>query len=122
MLPGFSALIEERILTAQKNGEMDNLPGKGKPLNLEDMDTPEEIRMAYRILKNSGFLPPEVELRKKIGQMETLLAAVEEDTPERIELQKKLNLLFVKLNTMRGISSPVKIPEQYRASLAKRIV
>ena len=57
MLPGFESLVEEIILKAQKNGELDNLPGHGKPLNLDDMSIPEEYRMAYRILKNSDFLP-----------------------------------------------------------------
>ena len=122
MLPGFAALIEERILKAQKNGEMDDLPGQGKPLNLDDMAIPDDMRMAHRILKNSGFLPPEVELRKKIGQMESLLAVVEADTPERVEIEKKLNFLFTKLNTMRGISTPAKIPGKYRSSILKRIL
>jgi len=57
MLPGFEALVEKRILKAQKNGELDDLPGQGKPLDLDDMNIPEDCRMAWRVLKNSGFLP-----------------------------------------------------------------
>ncbi|MBF0203242.1 MAG: DUF1992 domain-containing protein [Desulfamplus sp.] len=78
MIPGFETLVEERILKAQKNGELDNLPGKGKPLNLDDMSIPEDFRTAYRILKNSGFVPPEVEIRKQIKQLETLLHTLDE--------------------------------------------
>ena len=50
-------IAEDRIATAVARGEFDNLPGQGRPLNLDDEDPlwPEEVRMARRILKNSGF-------------------------------------------------------------------
>ena len=49
----FSCLAEERIREAQKNGAFDNLPGKGKPLVLEDFSlVPADLRLAYYVLKN----------------------------------------------------------------------
>ncbi|TAK82914.1 MAG: DUF1992 domain-containing protein [Betaproteobacteria bacterium] len=55
-------LAEQRIVEAVSRGELDNLPGAGKPLVLEDDPlVPEELRLAYRILKNAGFVPREVE-------------------------------------------------------------
>lgn len=55
-------LVERRIREAQSRGEFDNLPGQGRPLALEDDALiPEDVRVAYRILKNAGFVPPEVE-------------------------------------------------------------
>ena len=66
MLLGFEKIVEERIRNAQKMGEFDDLPGSGKPLVFEqDNLVPEELRLAYKILKNAGFLPLEIELKKE---------------------------------------------------------
>jgi hypothetical protein len=54
-------IAERRIAEAVANGELDNLPGAGKPLELDDDAlVPEELRMAHRILKNAGYAPAEV--------------------------------------------------------------
>jgi len=103
---GLQGLIEKRIKEAQERGEFDNLPGKGKPLNLEDdSNVPEELRIAYKILKNAGYLPPEIELKKEIRQMEDMLADMP-DEKERYRLIKKINLKITKLNMM-GRKSPM---------------
>ena len=59
--------IDEQIRKAMEEGQFDNLPGKGKPLRLDDnpMEDP-EWRMAYRILKGSGFTLPWIETRQEI--------------------------------------------------------
>ena len=58
MFPGFERVVEERIRSAQKRGDFDNLPGSGKPISFEDdRFVPEELRLAYKILKNAGFVP-----------------------------------------------------------------
>jgi hypothetical protein len=54
-------LAERKIAEAIANGELDELPGAGKPLTLDDDAlVPEDLRMAYRILKNAGYAPEEV--------------------------------------------------------------
>lgn len=121
MIPGFEAIVEERIRKAQERGEFDNLAGTGKPLQFEDSHIPEDLRLAHKILKNSGFLPPEVELKKQISHMESLLAGVEPDSPERQHIQKKLNYLFTKLNTVRGGSGISAQREVYRNAIIKRM-
>jgi hypothetical protein len=69
-------IAEERIRAAMERGEFDNLPGKGRPLNLDDLENvPLELRAAYTLLRNAGFAPPEVELRKEIAALEARLAA-----------------------------------------------
>jgi hypothetical protein len=56
------AIAERRIREAQERGELDDLPGAGAPLALDDDALiPEDLRAAYRVLKNSGFLPPELD-------------------------------------------------------------
>ena len=50
----FARIAEERIREAQKEGAFDNLPGKGKPLTLQDVSmVPEDLRMSYHILRNA---------------------------------------------------------------------
>jgi Domain of unknown function (DUF1992) len=64
-------LAERRIAEAVSRGELDDLPGAGRPLELDDDAlVPEELRLAYRILKNAGFVPPEVEALNEIAQLE----------------------------------------------------
>jgi len=76
----------------------DNLPGKGRPLKLEDDSfVPEYLRLTYKILKNSNCLPVEMELRKQIFNLRQLLnAAINEET--RRELRRELNLLILRFN------------------------
>jgi hypothetical protein len=51
-------LVEQRLEEAVSRGELSNLPGEGRPLELDDDPlVPEELRLAYRILKNAGFDP-----------------------------------------------------------------
>ena len=106
MLPGYQKIVEERIREAQRNGEFDNLPGRGKPLSLEDEShIPEDLRLAYKVLKNADCLPPEIVDKKEIQQMQELLASVP-DEQERYNLIKKINYRIMKLNMM-GKKSPL---------------
>ena len=67
-------LAERRIAEAVANGELDDLPGAGQPLELDDDALiPEELRLAYRILKNAGYVPPEAAAPHGIGQLEALV-------------------------------------------------
>jgi DnaJ homolog subfamily C member 28 len=64
------ALLAEAI----KRGEFDNLEGAGKPLNLEDNPlAPDEMHMAYKILKDNGFAPYWIELGKEIHALRAKL-------------------------------------------------
>ena len=97
MIPGFDKIVEERIRKAQKKGEFENLEGSGKPLNLlDDQTVAEELRLAYKILKNADCLPPEIELKKEIQQTEELLSGMGETAAKHRTL-KKLNYLIMKL-------------------------
>ena len=89
-------LAEEKIREAMDEGLFDNLPGKGKPLPLDDdSSVPEDMRLAFKILKNAGCLPIEMEVRKEIYSLRQLLnATIDEDT--RRELRRELNFLLLK--------------------------
>jgi len=97
----FDKIAEKKIREAMDNGEFDNLPGSGKPLELEDdRHLPQDIRLAHKILKNADCLPPELELRKEIFTIEEMLDGVR-DTKEKYRQIKKLNYLIMKLNMSR---------------------
>jgi hypothetical protein len=82
-------IAEQRILEAQREGAFDNLPGKGKPLELEDLSwVPEDLRIGYHVLKNAHVLPPEVELLKDIHSLEDLLKHVEDEGRAPLSGQK----------------------------------
>jgi hypothetical protein len=112
MISGFDKIIEERIKKAQKDGAFKNLPGAGKPLKFEDANVPEDLRIAYKILKNANFLPPEIELRKQIHNTEEMLSGMK-DTAERYKTIKKLNYLIFKLNSVRNTSMAFDMPQYY---------
>ncbi|MFQ6112676.1 MAG: DUF1992 domain-containing protein [bacterium] len=60
-------IAEQRIKEAIESGELDNLPGMGRPLQLDDeFAKNSETRVAFTILKNAGFLPFPLLLRKQI--------------------------------------------------------
>ncbi|UCF95576.1 MAG: DUF1992 domain-containing protein [Desulfobacterales bacterium] len=121
MLPGFEKIVEERIREAQKRGDFRNLSGSGKPLILEDDScVAEELRLAYKILKNADCVPPEIELKKEIRQTEDLLLGMQE-TAEKYRTLKKLNFLIMKLNSMRPRSIRFEEPQKYSAQLLERI-
>ncbi|WP_116475496.1 DnaJ family domain-containing protein [Zobellella maritima] len=85
-------LAEQAIDKARREGQLDNLPGEGKPQQLEDdSQVPEQLRAGYRLLKNGGFLPPELEARKEYLALHELLETVE--APQKAELQRRLRQL-----------------------------
>lgn len=106
-------IADERIREAIEQGEFDDLPGKGKPLALEDdSHIPADIRMSYKILKNADCLPPELELRKEIRTTEELLKGIR-DTQEKYRQIKKLNYLVMKLNMTRRVSLDLEENQHY---------
>jgi hypothetical protein len=94
-------IAEERIREAQERGEFDGLPGAGRPLDLEDdAHVPEELRMAWRVLKNAGCLPPELEADREIKSAIELLEGMT-DEAERYRQMQRLNLMVTRLNMSR---------------------
>jgi hypothetical protein len=86
----FSRIAENRIREAMEQGEFDNLPGAGEPLSLEEyFSVPEDLRMAYSVLKNANCRPLEVELLHEIARLEPAVAAAP-DGAAREPLQRAL--------------------------------
>lgn len=96
----FLIMAEERIRQSIQNGDFENLPGKGKPLKLDDLSgVPEDLRMGYKILKNAGMVPEEVQLKKDMLKLEDLLACCI-DEQERTSLQSKLTEKELRFNQL----------------------
>ena len=102
----YQKIVEQKLQEAVKKGEFDNLPSKGKPLALDD-DTriPEDLRLAYQILKNGDCLPPELVLRKEIRKMEDMLDKIPNEK-EKYRQLKRINHKIMRLNMM-GHQSPL---------------
>lgn len=89
---------ERHIADAQRKGEFDNLPGKGAPLILDDDSAvPEALRSGYRLLKNAGCLPPELEQRKEAMALADLLKGIRREDERYQELSRRLALMELKL-------------------------
>ncbi|MBC8417643.1 MAG: DUF1992 domain-containing protein [Proteobacteria bacterium] len=109
----FQKIVEKRIREAQESGEFDNLPGRGEPLHIEDdSHIPEDLRLAYKILKNADCIPPELQLRKEIRQMEDMLEGIP-DEKEKYRQIKKINYKIMQLNMMRNTSPLLEETEIY---------
>lgn len=94
-------LAERKIEEALARGELADLPGAGRPLDLDDDPlVPEDVRMAYRILKNAGFVPPEVERIREISALESVvLRQGESDDAARARAARRLALLKTRVET-----------------------
>jgi DnaJ homologue, subfamily C, member 28, conserved domain len=117
----FWRIAEERIKEAQRAGAFDNLPGKGKPLDLEDLSwVPEDLRIGYHILKNAHVLPPEAELLKDIHTIEDLLKHVE-DEGERRALAKSIQFKLIRLDMLKRRSMPLYVVRHYSRKLVDKL-
>lgn len=113
-------IAEQRILEAQRDGAFDNLPGKGKPLELEDLSwVPEDLRIGYHVLKNAHVLPPEVELLKDIHSLEDLLKHVEDET-ERRSLAKSIQWKMIRLDMLKRRSLDLNTVRTYSRKLVAK--
>lgn len=96
---------ERHIVNAQRQGDFDNLPGSGKPLMLDDdSHVPEDLRAGYRLLKNAGCLPLELQQRKEAVELADLLKGIKEEDPRYRDLQRRLTLLEIQLR-QAGLST-----------------
>ena len=116
----FDQIAEIRIKEAMAQGQLEDLPGQGKPLNLDDDGTiPEEFRMAYRILKNSGFVPPELNLRGEINALEATLSTINDDI-SRNKVLKKIHCLYARLDNMHNRQMNLGLREEYYRKVVKK--
>ena len=111
-MPTIDEQIAQSLRESLASGELATAASWGKPLDLADgyAQTPEELRMAFKALKDAGFVPPEVETMQQIAALREQLAATGADPTaadalrRRIsELQQHLALRLEKLRTSASL-------------------
>lgn len=114
------AIAERRIREAQDRGEFDGLPGAGAPLDLDDDAlVPEDLRVAYRILRNAGFLPPEMEAHREVREIEQLLRKIEDDS-ESARLLSRINFLLSRSGAGKR-RGDLRVEQEYLEKVAERL-
>lgn len=116
-------MAEERIKQAERDGAFKDLPGKGKPLDLSEINAvPEDLRMSYTILKNANMLPEEMQIKKDMLQLEDLIALCE-DPDQKEAYVKQLsekNIRFQLLMEKRKLKQSGAF-RQYRGKINRRM-
>ena len=114
-------IAERKISKAIKEGSLNTEGWKGRPLPMEDDHLiPADLKMAYKMLKNAGFVPPEIEAKKEIHKLEEMIAQTE-DEHVRIKQLKKLDILLLKLNVQ--MNRPINLEEhkKYHRKVVEKI-
>lgn len=112
-------IVERRISEAIARGEFVGLPGEGRPLELEDDRlVPEELRVAYRIMKNAGYVPDELRLFAELRSAEQLLMQARHDE-ERVAAGARLRVLLDRLGSGRAVT--MQVQSQYFEQLVERL-
>lgn len=114
-------IAEQKIREAIERGELDDSSFHGVPIIPEDLSgVPESLRMGYKIMKNAGILPPEMQLKKDMVTLRELLTACEDDY-EKKHLQRQLSAKLMQFNMMmekRGASSAY---SSYESQIIRRL-
>jgi hypothetical protein len=114
-------IAEQRIAEAMQERDLNSPKWQNRPLPLnDDAFVPDHLKMAYKILKNSGYLPPEIEDRKEVQRLEELIAATE-DAHERLRQMNKLNLLLIKIDASRTTPTSITTDHAYYRQVVERI-
>ncbi|BCS89324.1 DnaJ family domain-containing protein [Pseudodesulfovibrio sediminis] len=118
----FSQIVSEDLIKrAIKEGKFDNLEGKGQPLKPDEaQNLPPELRMAYRVLKNSGYVPAEIAEEQEITRTIDLLAYMK-DEGERYQQIQKLNIMIMKMNEKRGRTVHLDGSEEYYRRIVEKV-
>jgi hypothetical protein len=117
----FETIAEQKIREAVERGELADLPGQGRPLDLTaEPLIQEDLRVAYRILKNAGFLPPQLEAQKEIHDLGELIRGMDAGS-ERSKALGKLHLLNAQLSASRRGGTNLQVEAQYYEKLVERL-
>ncbi|MFX3674548.1 MAG: DnaJ family domain-containing protein [Paenisporosarcina sp.] len=116
-------IVEDLIKKAQRDGQFENLPGAGKPLPPDEFaHYPEDIRMAMRILKNSGFDEEARFVKEEMSDLQLKIKRV--SGQERTELEQQYNQKLTQLNQLlskKGIQTNSNAFKQYQSQIDTKL-
>lgn len=107
----FRRLADRRIEEAMRDGKFDNLPGRGKPIELDPIPADENARAtwwALRIMRRNDFTPDEVRWRKSLDYLREALERAQDEPSVRLAVGR-INELVHKVNTLgtNALQAPV---------------
>lgn len=113
-------IAEQKISQAIEKGELKTSGWENKPLKLDDDHlVPDDLKMAYKLLKNAGYLPPEIEQRKEITRLEELISKTT-DEHERLQQMRKLSVLLMKVEAGRNTPANIAHDDAYYRKVVER--
>lgn len=117
----FEALVEQRILEAQARGEFDRLPGAGQPMDLDEEPlVPDDLRVAWRVLKNAGFVPPEVDALRRLRDAAAEVDRATDGTAKDRALRKLQALSLALAESRPGRQRGLFMESRYHAKIVSR--
>ena len=116
-----AAIAERKIQEALSRGELDNLSLKGKPLPVEDLTfVPEELRMGFKVLRNAGVLPEELQARQELVSLQGLLDACR-DEEEQQRLRRRLTLQRLRYDMLMDRHGHSPAWQQYEVAISEKL-
>ena len=116
-------IVEDAIVRAQEEGKFNNLPGAGKPLPKDELEhVPADIRMAVRILKNSGYDEEAMFVQREMNELGSRLKNAQDD--EKSELEQAYNRQMRKMNSLlskKGVRTNSSAFRQYSRQINDRL-
>jgi len=110
----YESLIDQIMNKAQADGLMDNLPGQGQPLQLDDDAlVPDEYRLGNRMLKASGFAPPWITAQREIEQEHATLDTWLKDAKRRLPHLKAPARAALKISYRRKLDDLQRLITNY---------
>ena len=117
----FDQIVEDRVQAALARGDLDHLPGCGRPLQLDDdRMVPEHLRMGLRVLKNAGMVPPEIESLREAHALGRLLQTAER-REEQDRARRRLMMLLYRLEAAGLAHTSRAVLARYRPALLRRL-
>ncbi|MBS1137863.1 MAG: hypothetical protein H6R11_1817 [Proteobacteria bacterium] len=114
-------IVEDRIQVALARGELDHLPGSGRPLQLDDDSmVPEHLRMGLRILRNAGMVPPEIESLREAHALGRLLQTAER-REEQDRARRRFMMLLYRLEAAGLAHTSRAVLAEYQPALLRRL-
>jgi hypothetical protein len=118
----FASIAERRIQEAIQRGEFDNLTLRGQPLPREDLSAvPEDLRMGYKILKNAGYLPEELQLHREMLTLKDLLLTCN-DMQDRTAIRRQLTLRQLQFDQLMERNGRNLAVQEYQPVLTARLL
>ena len=120
-MEAFRIIAERRINQAISDGSLTFEQWKDKPLALDDDSfVPADLKMAYKILKNSGHVPQEILDRKEVQRLEELIAS-SDDEYTRLQQMRKLDVLLMKMESKGDRPVNLQRQDEYYSRIVEKV-